>query len=372
MHPEHREELRRGLLRGLVWTLVAAVLLVILNVFGLARASNDLGPIDRSRLLFPYYGVDDVINSTVVHHHARHTADLLQQLNLLEQSAVQYCRGDQALASLKQQFRHTYLSWLELSAVVWGPMLQNNTVRLLDFRPLRVNLLERAVSRQPSGEAQMKLVGSPAKGFPAIEYLLSQPTFIPGSASCNYAQEVTRDMVRSVSSLQWQSADSANVDVEAEAGQLQAQMQLYFNQLVGALHNLAWERMEKPLLKHTEEPDSDSSWPLAELGLTQAAWSSQWQSVMDLLVIQRAAAPDPAREVVPLEAYLRGLGQIELADTLVSHTRSANQAMQANQTDLPATVELSVVKLKALKNFLEQEVAKGLKVSIQFSSSDGD
>lgn len=170
------------------------------------------------------------------------------------------------------------------------------------------------------------------------------------------------DIARTVAGLKWDDAQA-----------LGAGMQLYFNQLVGATHNLAWERMEKPLLKNKDEAGANAGhWPFSEFHLTEKVWAAQWQGIEHLLMVTSQTVPQANTQVIPLEAYLRGLGKIELADTLVKYSSAVSVAMRSNDITKPASVEQSVKALKVLKGFLESEVAKGLKVSIQFSSSDGD
>lgn len=355
MHPQHQYEIKQGLLRGLLWIVIAGGLLLVVNLAFAAK------PADRNGMLFPYYKAEDVLSSAMKHHYAKDATQLVTQLKQLDSSTSQYCAGRLQRGALTAQYAQTYLTWLELSAVVVGPMLQDNTVRQIDFRPLRVNLLERAIKKQPQGAQAMALVGSPAKGFPAIEYLLDQTAFKAGTPDCRYAQEVVSDIIRTVSGLNWQGVE-------------QTDLQLYFNQLVGATHNLAWERMEKPLLKNRDEraAGGKADWPFAALGLTEKSWAAHWQGLADLLVVHTQTVPDPDKQVVPLEAYLRGLGKIDLADTLLLHANAVAAAVKRNDVSKPASVEQSVKASKVLKGFLETEVAKGLNVSIQFSSSDGD
>lgn len=354
MSPRHLHEIKNGLLRGLICVVLASFLLLMANLAAAAK------PVDRSTMLFPYYGADDVLSSVFIHHHAKNTHALLVQLEQLSGATARYCKGDGKLEPVKAQYSKAYLVWLELSAVVMGAMLENNTVRQVDFRPLRVNLLERAIKIQPQGAKAMAMVGSPAKGFPALEFLLTQAEFKAGTHHCNYAQEVALDIARTVADLKWQPHGE--------------DMQLYFNQLVGSMHNLAWERMEKPLLKNRDEAATGgaANWPFSALKLTEKAWGAQWRGISSLLVVSSQTVPSADAQVVPLEAYLRGLGKIELADTLVKHSNAVAAAMRANNIEKPASVERSVRALKVLKGFLETEAAKGLNVSIQFSSSDGD
>lgn len=354
MNTQRQHELKGGLLRALLWIALGGLFLLFSN---LAWANKS---VDRSGMLFPYYEAEEVLNSTVLYHYKKDTAALQANLKKLDSATQQYCKSNASLDNVKRSFASSYLAWIELSAVVMGPLLENNTVRQIDFRPLRVNLLERAIKKQPKGQQAMALVGSPAKGFPALEYLLEQPSFKAGSPQCTYAVEVVQDIDRTVANLKWST--------------LNAEMQLYFNQLVGALHNIAWERMEKPLLKNQDDSAAGRAvdWPYSRMNLTEKVWVAQWRSVSEMLVVQSQTVPKASSQLVPLEAYLRGLGQIELADTLAKHTDKAAAAMLANDTSKPATVAQSVKAVKVLKGFLEQEVAKGLKVSIQFSSSDGD
>ncbi|WP_275269888.1 imelysin family protein [Limnobacter sp. P1] len=367
MNPQHQHELKTGLLRGLVWVVLAFVLLLVLNFANSAVAAK---PVDRSNMLFPYYEVAEVLNSVATHHHAKDTAALTDQLEALSVATAQYCKTDGKtqpanMQQLQAQYAKAYLAWLELSSVVMGPMLDNNTVRQIDFRPLRLNLLERAIKKQPQGAQAMAMIGSPAKGFPALEYLFTQNNFKSGTPQCNYAHEVVLDIERTVAGLKWDDAQA-----------LGAGMQLYFNQLVGATHNLAWERMEKPLLKNKDEAGANVTpaghWPFSEFQLTEKAWAAQWQGIEHLLMVTGQTVPQADTQVIPLEAYLRGLGKIELADTLVKYSIAVDVAMRSNDITKPASVQQSVKALKVLKGFLESEVAKGLKVSIQFSSSDGD
>lgn len=378
MEFDRRQELRKGVLQGLAWVLVACVFLLLANVARPAEAADVAVVVselfDRSGLLFPYYEAPDVLNSAAMHHHNRLASRLLTQLQSLNTLTTQYCAGGAALAALKEQYSLAYLTWLELSAVVTGPMLSNNTVRQIDFRPLRVNLLERAIQKQPMGTEQMALVGSPAKGFPAYEYLLAQPSFKPATAPCAYAREVVQDLARVVSELKWTSVENMAGDEDEQANALRADMQLYFNQLVGAVHNLAWERMEKSMFKASDQGAAGKGAvpPFFALNLTTRAWAAQWQGIEPLLVLGSPKVPDAVQQVIPLEAYLRGLGQIGLADKLVKQSAAAAVAMQANSLEKPEQIAQSIQALKSLKTFLEQDVAKGLNVSIQFSSSDGD
>lgn len=369
MHSQHKNELKHGLFRGLVYILLVSVSLLLSNLTQAATSPQSVSA------LFPYYQAREVLNSATVHHYTKDTELLRQELKQLSRMTSQYCEGGThpiQLKDVKAQSIKTYLSWLELSAVVLGPLLQNNVVRQIDFRPLRVNLLERAIQNQAQGKQDMALVGSPAKGFPAFEYLVQQSAFQPGTLQCKYAEAVVLDMVRTIDQLNWQS-DISTSD-EEDSREVRSELQLYFNQLLGAVHHLTWERMEKPLLKTRDEGASKSAAHSTAIpvGLSEQAWAAQWHGISDLLVMSGQTVPNAKVQVVPIEAYLRGLGKIELADQLQAHCNSVNAAIKSSSLQDPSSVQQSIKTSKNLKAFLENELAQGLNVSIQFSSSDGD
>jgi len=377
MNPRHGGELKNGMVYAAVWVMRACVLLFLLNI---ANATAAAKPVDRSNMLFPYYSVAEVLNSVAIHHHGKRAAALRGQLEQLSIATAQYCKTTAQTQpvnkqALEAQYAKTYMAWLQLSAVVMGPMLKNNTVRQIDFRPLRVNLLERAIDKRPQGVQAMALVGSPAKGFPALEYLLTQTDFKAGTPHCNYAQEVVLDIARTVADLKWKAKSN---QVTGDTAQTTGEgMQLYLNQLVGAIHNLAWESIEKPLLQNKDQASAgvagvQTKWLLSEFNLTEKAWAAQWQGIENVLLVSGQTVPQADAQVVPLEAYLRGLGKTELADALVKHVSAVTAALQACNMSNQASVDRFVRALKVLKGFMESEVAKGLTVAIQFSSSDGD
>lgn len=336
--------------------------------------------------LFPFYSVDQTLQSIAVHHYGLRQQILKQELKALETSASSYCRGKSTMAEVQTQHARSYEAWLELSAVVWGPLLKDNTARQVDFRPLRINLLERAVAKAPKTQSDMATVGSPAKGFPALEYLLHGEPAKPATAQCNYLQAVVRDIAVVIEPLDFSVAGAGTVE-NPDAGNTgdNKGLQLYFNQLIGAVHILGWEHIEKPLLKAREQSPAKSpasgmatagAWHALPSLPAQAQWSARWKSIDGLLALDAGLpanqVPDPTQHSLPLEAYIRGLGQLALADELVQKTRQVRAAIQSARPAQLDSVQPAVTALKNLKAFLERDVAQGLKVAIQFSSSDGD
>ena len=77
-----------------------------------------------------------------------------------------------------------------------GPLLTRRSQRQIDFSPTRPALTERAIESEPAGLQAMERIGTPAKGLPALEWLLWTQPVAPGSAACRYAAEVALDIER--------------------------------------------------------------------------------------------------------------------------------------------------------------------------------
>ncbi|HEX4879533.1 MAG TPA: imelysin family protein [Limnobacter sp.] len=359
-------DFKGGLLRALGCLLVVAVLLVFWTLAeasaGVATQTSPARVLpDRSALLFPYYQPDELLASVTRFHFEPQNRALNTQVRALNDVLQTYCQGQGTLQAVRMQHQQATLGWLGLSAVVMGPMLANNTVRQVDFRPLRENLLNRAIAKQPEGAQQMALVGSPAKGFPALDHLLFGNIAQPGSPACAYAVLVAQDLAQTFAALDWRGLG------------MQPDLPLYFNQLLGGVQRLAWEGMQKPWTQHRDAGAQGAvRWPHHDTGLTVAAWKTQWQSLEDLLVMQSPFVPDSSRQAVPLEAFLRGLGKLDLADALLAACARVDAAMAIVDANNPDAVMAAARALQALRATLETQVARGLNVSIQFSSSDGD
>ncbi|HEX4918266.1 MAG TPA: imelysin family protein [Limnobacter sp.] len=359
-------DFKGGVLRALSWLVVIAALwgfwiLAEAASVSVSSAPSESALPERTGMLFPYYEPDDLLGSVRRFHFESHGQAVHTHLQALNGSLQAYCHGQGPLRAVREQYQKATLAWLGLSAVVMGPMLLNNTVRQVDFRPLRENLLKRAIAKQPEGAQEMALIGSPAKGFPALEHLLFGNTAPAGSPACAYAVQVAQDLDRTFAALDWQGQSA------------QPNVQLYFNQVLGGVQRLAWEGMQKPWMQHQDSgAEGPMTWPHGGVGLAVAAWKTQWQSIENLLVLQGGFVPDARHQTVPLEAFLRGLGKVDLADALLAACVRVDGTMAVLDAENPASVSAAAQALQALKATMETQVAKGLNVSIQFSSSDGD
>ncbi len=284
-----------------------------------------------------------------------------------------------ALTNARGAWQRSMMAWETLGAVAVGPVIARRTQRQMDFAPTRPALIERAIKAQPQGAKAFERVGTPAKGLPALEWLLWTQPVAPASPACSYAVEVALDIEREAVAVAGAFDTAAGTDWAAEDEQERstAAMGEFINQWVGGIERLRWAHMEKPLraAQGTRAPE----YPRAASGQAAAAWKAEWSALRSLAVLpESAATPTPGEALVPLETYLRGRGLNPLADQLLATTQRVDKALQAiaqsgasgkagGERVLQASKELA-----ALKRLAEAEIAPALQVSIGFSDADGD
>jgi predicted lipoprotein len=289
---------------------------------------------------------------------------------------AQPAQATPALDGARGAWRSAMLSWESLAAVAVGPLIERRSQRQIDFAPTRPQLIERAIKTQPQGAKAFERIGTPAKGLPALEWLLWTQPAKPGTPACGYAVEVALDVQREADALSgaFQKAATTAWGEEEEQERSAAAMAEFINQWVGGIERLRWAHMEKPLraAQGTRAPD----YPRAASGQTAAAWAAEWNALRTLAVLpEGSAVPAPGQALVPLETYLRGRGLNPLADQLAKTTRDIDAAFAALEKagkNNGAQVQQAARALSTLKRLAEAEIAPALQVSIGFSDADGD
>jgi predicted lipoprotein len=145
--------------------------------------------------------------------------------------------AESALENARRHWLNSLLAWERLSAVNFGPVLERRSQRQIDFTPTRPRMIEKAVKSAPASAADMELIGTPAKGLPALEWLLWVKPIQPASAECRYAVRVAADIEREAQALQ--AAPAPVADDSVVLGE-------WANQWVGGLERLRWSGMEMP------------------------------------------------------------------------------------------------------------------------------
>ena len=258
-----------------------------------------------------------------------------------------------ALEKARSQWLASLGAWERLSAVALGPVLERRSQRQIDFSPTRPRSIEKAVKAAPASAQDMEFIGTPAKGFPALEWLLWVKPVQPASPECRYAVQLAREIGREAEALT--AARPAVQEPQAALSEL-------LNQWIGGLERLRWASLEMPQrVAMTAAGKTVPDFPRKASGAAPASWAAQWDALKSL-----AIGPDA------LESTLRGRGQGKTADALATAIRRADAALAGLDGRDGERVLAAGQTLADLKRLAEGEVATALGVSIGFSDSDGD
>lgn len=316
----------------------------------------------------PFYQSDDAVAGLYRSHIPPLAQAFAEQAPALVQTLQQHCDGAGALPAARTAWTRTMLAWETLAAVAVGPLIERRSLRSIDFQPLRPDLLRRMLARAPKTLEDMVRVGTPAKGLPALEHLLWSEPVTPGTPACTFAVLSAQEVQLEAQALNKAFKALAAQPPENEASSVA--FAEFVNQWLGGLERLRWPGMEKPL-REAESRQAPAVFARSPSGQTTAAWSAHW-AALRALAIQDGAAPQPDQAAVPIETYLRGRGQIDLADRWRQRVEQADAAMKAAAPDDTARIETAATALKGVKALMQAEVAQALEVSIGFSSADGD
>jgi predicted lipoprotein len=169
-------------------------------------------------------------------------------------------------------WREALLAWVRLSAVAIGPLVERRSARRIDFQPTRPASIEKAIAARPQGEAAFERVGSTAKGFAALEWLLWDRAAAKTADACSYAHEVALDIGREAQALQ--DAFVALRDRDRDDAAAVALMSEAVNQWIGGLEQLRLQGIERPLHEARSRGRAAPALPRAASGAAAAERAS--------------------------------------------------------------------------------------------------
>ncbi len=278
-------------------------------------------------------------------------ANQSRQLTPVLQALCTATAAEPALTQARERWLASLQSWETLSAVAFGPVLERRSQRQIDFTPTRPRLIEKAIKTAPADAAAMELIGTPAKGLPALEWLLWVKPVQPAGADCRYAEQVAAEIEREAAAL---------ADAHLNSPDDQATLSELVNQWVGGLERLRWGNLEMPArVSQTSGGRTAPEYPRQASGAHAASWAAQWQALREL-----AIGP------VSLVSALNQWGKPGHA--LTGAVAKADAALQGLTGDDIPQVIAAGRELAALKRLVENQVAADLGVNIGFSDADGD
>ncbi len=321
----------------------------------------------------PYYTPPAYVQGLQLGWYVPRSREFAASARALLQTTRAYCAGG-PLTMARDEWRNTLLAWDRVGTVAIGPVIERRSTRRIDFGAVRPELMARAIESHPTSEADMDRVGSPAKGFAALEALLwpnAAPKATPG---CEFAVQAATDISREADALAaaFDAASRAEPDDEATV----AAMSEAINQWIGGLDTLRSQAFERPLreLEARRQAHANARLQFARdaSGASAAERKARWQTLSALAVFEGGEAPAPGAGLVPLEPYLRGKGLNPLADKLVAAVRRAGRSIDGAQRATPTNVQAAARSLADLKTFVEAEVAPALDIHLGFTEADGD
>lgn len=325
----------------------------------------------------PFYTPGHFMQGAYRDWYAPQAADFAAQSAALPPAISALCEAEAAeapdkLQQAKARWQASVTAWDRLSGVQVGPLVLRRSARQIDFTPTRPELIGRAIQAAPSDAAAMERIGTPAKGLPALEWLLWTRPVAPQTPGCRYAVQVAADIAREAAALSRDFAALAALDLGEEEQTSVPAMGELVNQWVGGLERLRWASIEKPRLAGASRSAHAAAYPRSASGHTAASWAAQWQALRTLAASQASQAPLPGAGLVPLETYLRGRGLNAVADQLARSVAQADKTLKNLTPASQSGLSKATSALAGLKKLAETDVASALEVSIGFSDADGD
>lgn len=323
---------------------------------------------------FPIYSGEQALQGLYGQHLPPLAQAFEAQAVALVAAARQHCASPGPADGLREAWRRTLLAWQGLSTPALGPVLTRRSQREIDFWPARPALLAKALAKAPRSLDELEPIGTPAKGFPAMDLLLQAPA---EPAHCPYLvllaeaieaeARALREAFQELASRDWTGDESAARQAFAE----------WINQWLGGVERLRWTQIEQPLQRaRTAGTATAPEFPRQRPDDNRAEWLAQWQALLGqarLRPPQRNQPPRPEQAVVPIEALLIGKGRLALAERW-GRSLDAVTAGFAALGARPGERELMALSrtLKAVTTLYQGEVAAALDVPLGFSDADGD
>jgi predicted lipoprotein len=308
----------------------------------------------------------ELVHKLLVDHFVPRVASFADAAPILAQSIDALCTSAdlQHLEAARAAWTRTMLSWERAAAVLFGPLVARRSATRIDFWPARSRLIATAMNARPVTIGDLEMVGAPAKGIPAIEWLLWTPgedeAIVTNPARCAYARLLAADVSHEAKELDTSFVQFAKTGLPDNVA----------NDAFGGLLNLALSGLEELGVRKLEKPaeaGGGASFPRSLSEQTIPAWQADWSSLRDFLV------GDAARgESDNLEAFLRAQNFSEAADKMRAAVDGTTVAFQQTTEATAPSARQLAKELVTLRTVMVDDVASKLDVAVQFGANDGD
>jgi uncharacterized protein len=305
------------------------------------------------------------LRNVIADHFVARVAAFARSVPALTKSMDALCQSpdSETLVAARAAWIDSTLAWESASAIAFGPLVERRSVVRIDYWPARSQLIEHALINPPSTIKGLELIGGPAKGLPGLEWLLwtppDSPTVLSDRKRCAYARLLAAEIAEEADGL-----DAAFVAL-ADSGLPDATADDTF----AGLLNLALEGLEQLGVKKIEAPGEygkGKGFPQMPSGRTAAAWDAQWTSLRDFFIADGRNRNDN------LEFYLRAHELGDAADKMRTAADGVTKTLRATREATPATARSVSKAMKLMRKAVVDDVARGLKIPVQFGDDDGD
>ncbi|MEC5399639.1 imelysin family protein [Uliginosibacterium sp. H1] len=342
-------------------SLQAASLCLLLGVGGVAAQDVD----NPAPVLNPNVWLERLAQDRLVPGSAKLNEELATLVTRLD--TLCSARTPAALDDARAQWKRSALALRHISALPFGPLLEQRTFRQIDFWPTRPPQIDSTIARPP---ASMEAIGVTARGLPALEYLLFDKARTPltrDERACTYAKGIATQAAKEAAALTpaWQPWRDTLASADGEAqDQIMADA---LNILIGATDGLLLKYMAKPAAGSKPAFDAWRS------GESRAHLRAYYEGLRYGL----QGGPTGSVFGTGLTGMLRGQGMLDLAKRIDDATAHGQRALDALPTDLSnakgrAAVKQAANQIGKLKTLLAEDVADAMRVSVGFGETDGD
>lgn len=343
------------------WLRVCATWLTLPATLGgvsVVHAQKPQRPRHDPRVAAPFLTPSQFVRGALTLHFVPSAQAFERSAQALAAHLGNACTTADGVVAARTLWRTAMLDWERLSSVAVGPVVDRRAARAIDFWPTRPAMIEAAVRAQPATPADLERIGAPAKGLPALEWLLWQPRL--DTAACAYAALLARDCATEATALREGFDKLAQRAWDDEAAL--PVMHDWIGQTVGGLEQLRWKKIGKPARSARK-----NEWPRATSGQTRAAWAAHWEGVEQLLL-----GTPTGDEQGSVNGLLRGRGHLAISAELERATARAAHAVAAADPARPATLATVQQALARNKAVVEDKAAGALQITVGFSDADGD
>lgn len=299
--------------------------------------------------------------------------DFAMQSQALVGPLQQLCAADaatepEALVRAQQQWLRTVSTWEYFSAVRGGALLARRSPRSLDFMPTRPEAIAEAVRTVAPDATTLETISAPAKGLPALEWLLWPGKLRAHTPACHYAEQLGSDILAEARALQ--SAYTAALQAGWDDQEAEYAMYEFLNLWNGALQKLWREDIDRTLQKINT--GRFATFNRSASGHAAQAWAIHWQALRSLAIGSAAATQAPS-----VHGYLLAndhAPQAVLLQHAVAEVDHAMERLLASRDPAAASVPQRqlITALKELQHFAEKDLGPALQFTISFFDEDGD